>query len=114
MIEQILLEDLSKHIKDQKPMRTSQHGFMKGKLRLANMKAFYNEMTVLVDEQRAADAVYCPLSQAFGAVSHHVLMDKLRNYGLTNWTVGWIEKLPELVGPESCVQRQEVQLEARH
>ncbi|KAM6042944.1 LOW QUALITY PROTEIN: cytosolic phospholipase A2 gamma-like [Theristicus caerulescens] len=61
VIEQILLEDLSEHFINKKPMKTSQRGFMKGKSCLANMKAFYNERTVLVDEQRAADAVYRPL-----------------------------------------------------
>jgi len=38
------------------------------------MTAFYNETTGLVDEQRAADVVYRPLSKAFDTVSLHILM----------------------------------------
>lgn len=41
VMEQIILETFSKHIKNKKVMGSSLHGFMKGKLHLTNLIAFY-------------------------------------------------------------------------
>ena len=64
---------------------------MKGKLCLANLIAFYNEMSGLVDEGRAVDVSYLDFSQAFSTVFHNILTDKLMKYGLAKWTVRWTE-----------------------
>lgn len=45
-----------------------QHEFMKVKSCLANMTAFYYETWGLVDEQKAVDAVYLDISEAFDAL----------------------------------------------
>ena len=53
VVEQLILEAISRHIKDKKTIRSSQHGFAKGKPCLTNLINFYNEMTGLVDEGRS-------------------------------------------------------------
>jgi len=58
---------------------------------LTNLIAFYDGMTVWVDEGRAVDVVYLDFSKAFDDVSHNILLGKLRKYGLDEWTVRWIE-----------------------
>lgn len=55
--EQLILETISRHMNNKKFFRSSQHGFTKGKSCLTNLINFYNEMTGLVDEGRAADVV---------------------------------------------------------
>jgi len=90
-MEQLILDVISKQVEEKKVIRSSQHGFTKGKSCLTNLIAFYNGMTAWVDEGRAIDAVYLDFSKAFDTVSLNILIRKLRKYGPGEWTVGWIE-----------------------
>jgi len=76
---------------ERKVIRSSQHGFTKGKSRLTNLIAFYDGLTGWVDEGRAVDVVYLESSKAFDTVSHNILIGKLRKCGLDEWSVRWIE-----------------------
>jgi len=74
-----------------KVIRSSQHGFTKGKSCLTNLIAFYDDMTGWVDKGRAGHAVYLDFSKAFDTVCHNILLGKLRKCGLDEWWVRWIE-----------------------
>jgi len=91
VIEQLILDVIFKQAEEKKAIRSSQHGFTKGKLCLTNMMAFYDGMTSWVDEGRAVDVVYLDFSKAFDFVSHNSLIGKLRMCGLDEWTVRWLE-----------------------
>jgi len=90
-MEQLILEVIVKQVEEKKVIRSSQHGFTKGKSCLANLIAFYDGMTGWVDEGRAVDVVYLDFSKAFVTASHNILLGKLRKYGLNEWSVRWIE-----------------------
>jgi len=91
MMEQLILEVIVKQVEEKKAMRSSQHGFTKGKSCLINLIAFYDGMTGWVDKGRAVDVVYLDFSKAFNTVSHNNLLGKLRKRGLDEWSVRWIE-----------------------
>ena len=91
MMEQLILDVISKQVEEKKVIRSSQHGFTKGKSCLSNLIAFYDGMTGWVDERRAVDVVYLDFSKAFDTVSHDILLGKLRKCGLDEWSVRWIE-----------------------
>ncbi|CAM5107741.1 unnamed protein product [Natator depressus] len=90
-MEQVLKESILKHLEERKEIRNSQHGFTKGKSCLSNLIAFYNEITGSVDMGKAVDVIYLDFSKAFDTVSHSILANKLKKYGLDKWTIRWIE-----------------------
>jgi len=92
-MEQPILDIIVKQVEEKKVIRSSQHGFTKGKSKscLTNLIAFYDGMTGWVDEGRAMDVVYLDFSKAFDTVSHNILISKLRKCGLDEWSVRWIE-----------------------
>ncbi|XP_030324193.1 uncharacterized protein LOC115600101 [Calypte anna] len=90
VMEQLVLVTISRHIKDMGVIKSSQHGFMKGKSCLTNLIAFYEEITRWIDDGRAVDVVYLDFSKAFDTVSHSILVDKLIKYGFGDQVVRWI------------------------
>ena len=91
VMEQPILETISRHTNNKKIIRSSQHEFIKGKSWLTDLITFYNEMNGLVDKEKAVDIVYLYFSTAFNTVSHKILTEKLLMYRLDKQTVRWIE-----------------------
>jgi len=85
VMEQLIPEIISRHMKDNKVIRSSQHGFTMACL--TNFITIYNEITGLVDEGKAVDIVYLDFSQAFDTASCKILIGKLVKYGLHERTV---------------------------
>jgi len=57
VMERLILDVISKQVEEKKVLRSSQHGFTKGKSCLTNLIAFYDGMTGWVDEGTAVDVV---------------------------------------------------------
>jgi len=77
VLEQLILGTISRHMKNKKVSRSSQHDFTKGKSCLTNLINSDDEMNGLEDEDRAVDIVYLDFSKVFNTVSHHILLEKL-------------------------------------
>ncbi|RMC07613.1 hypothetical protein DUI87_17089 [Hirundo rustica rustica] len=89
-MEHLILEVISKHVVYKKVSRRISLNSLKGKLCLTILIAFYHKTTAWMDEGRAVHFVYLYFSKAFTTVSHKILIDRLRKWGLDEWTVRWI------------------------
>jgi len=85
VMEQLVLDAISKQSEEKKVIRSGQHEFNKGNSCMTNLKAFYDVMTDWVDAGRAVDAVYLDFSKAFDTASHSILVMKLRKCGMCGW-----------------------------
>lgn len=103
-MEQIILEAITKHMKEKKVTESSQHGYMKGKPCLMNLIAFRDEIT-------GWQVVYFDFSKIFDTVSHNILVDKMMKYGLDKQ---WVGLKTELRGSKHCASENKVQPEASH
>jgi len=65
LMEQLILETVTRQIKDEKIIRSSQHGFTKGKLCLTNLVNCNEEVTDLVDEGRKVNIVWMDFRKTF-------------------------------------------------
>uniref|UniRef100_A0A8C3LJD3 Reverse transcriptase domain-containing protein n=1 Tax=Chrysolophus pictus TaxID=9089 RepID=A0A8C3LJD3_CHRPC len=91
VMEQIVLREITRQVRDNRGIRPSQHGFTKGRSCLTNLISFYDLVTRLVDEGKAVDVVYLDFSKAFDTVSHSILLRKLAVRGLDRYTLGWVK-----------------------
>ena len=70
-------------------IKASEHGFTNGRSCLTNLISFYDKVTRVVDEGKAADVVYLDFSKAFDTVPHNNLMEKLAAHGLDGCMLCW-------------------------
>ena len=82
VMEQLILNAISKQVEENKVIMSNQHRFTKGKSWLTKLITFYDVMTGWIDEGRAMDIVYLDFGKAFYIVSHNILISYLRKWGI--------------------------------
>ena len=87
LMDQLILEVISKHVEERKVTRSGKHGFTKGKRCLTNPIALCDGATGWVDEGRAVGAVCLGLSKALHSVSHDIPRGQPRQCGWAEGTV---------------------------
>ena len=91
VMEQLVLDAISRQLEEKKVIKSCQHGFTRGRSCSTNLVTFYDAITGWVDGVRAVDVVYLDFSKAFDTVSHNSLITKLRKCGINEWRGRWVE-----------------------
>uniref|UniRef100_A0A8C6NG28 Uncharacterized protein n=1 Tax=Melopsittacus undulatus TaxID=13146 RepID=A0A8C6NG28_MELUD len=100
ILEQILLEGMLGHMKNNKVLGDSQHGFTRGKSCLTNLVALYGGATKMMDRGGAVDIIYLDLCKAFDTAPHDILVSELERHQFDRWTTWWIKNWLD-----GCTQR---------
>ena len=85
-------------------MNNTQHGFRKGRSSISALPSVYDEiMHSLMDpEVQCVDMVDLDFLKALDRVDHHILLHKLKSYGITKQLGIWISQF--LIGRLQYVQ----------
>ncbi|KAJ7407658.1 hypothetical protein BTVI_62494 [Pitangus sulphuratus] len=95
------------HVKEKKVIRSSQHGFTKGKSYFTNLITFSDGMAGWAEQVRAFNVVQLDYSKAFDTVSCNNLIDKRRKCELDEWTARWIKNWLNGRGQRVVISRVE-------
>ena len=68
-----------------------QHGFRKGRSCLTQLLKQYDIILTNVLNQNETDVIYLDFAKAFDKVDHKILMQKLRNIGISGQLLNWIQ-----------------------
>lgn len=84
-MEHAPLKSISKHVKDKKVIRNSQHRFIKGKSCLTSLMGLCRKIIGNVDKERAVILINIDFNEAFDTVSYRILVRKLRRCKQDKW-----------------------------
>ena len=90
-MERIVKEKMLTHLKTNKLINPSQHGFLPRKSTSTNLVAYLEYVTKKLDEGQPVDVLYLDFSKAFDRVPHRRLVQKLKSYNLPERLIIWIE-----------------------
>ena len=91
LLESIIKDAVVQHLKTNKLINESQHGFTARKSCLTNLLMFLEVLTDYVDQGFPVDVIYLDFQKAFDEVPHIRLIKKVRAHGISGKVVEWIE-----------------------
>ena len=91
VLESLLRDQLLEHVKVHNLASKHQHGFTSGRSCFRNWLGAIEDWTRTYDESVDVDIVYLDYRRAFDTVPHKRLVKKLKAYGNSGTSIGWIE-----------------------
>jgi hypothetical protein len=90
IMEGLLKDHIVTHLERNRLIRTTQHGFMRGRSCATNLLEFFEKVTSELDKGEAIDVIYLDFAKAFDTVPHERLKKKLKVHGLGGEVLDWI------------------------
>ena len=92
VMEMLICDAIVEHLLQHNLIRSSQHGFMKGRNTATNLLAYLDELTKIVDGGLPLDVVYLDFAKAFDKVPIHRLITKCDGLGIRGKLLKWIKE----------------------
>ena len=89
LFEQIITKQLAFEL--EKQISPFQHGFIAGRSTVTNLLEFTTILFQNFQRSLQTDVVFTDFSKAFDVVNHHILLLKLKHYGLPHRLLCWIK-----------------------
>ena len=100
-MEKLITKELVEHLKINKLINESQHGFLKNKLCLTNLLEFTENVSKCLDEGTPVDVIYLDFKKAFDKVPQERLIVKLSEHGIGGdilvWIANWLKNRKQRV-----------------
>jgi hypothetical protein len=90
IMESIIKDDIVNHLRKNKVIASSQHGFTKGRSCATNLLEFMEVVTKAADSGKSVDVVYLDFAKAFDKVPIKRLISKLLAAGIQGNVLRWI------------------------
>ena len=101
VMERILKNKMLLHLRINKAINPSQHGFLPKKSTSTNLNEYLEYLTRKIDDGQPVDVLYLDFSKAFDKVPHGRLIQKLSCYkfpkNLINWIAAWLKQRKQRV-----------------
>ena len=101
ILESLIKDEIAKHLEKFELIKSSQHGFTKGRSCLTNLLEFFDDMTRLLDSGKPVDVIYLDFAKAFDKVPHKRLLNKIKSHGISGdifrWISTWLENRQQRV-----------------
>ena len=91
ILESIVRDQVINHMKQNKLFSANQFGFITGRSTMLQLLKVLDIWTQILDQGGTIDVIYCDFMKAFDKVPHRRLIHKVKQYGITGNTLGWIE-----------------------
>ena len=91
IIEKIMAIRLTAFLENHSLITNSQFGFRKQHSTIHPIIQFQNFITKTLNKKEHAIAIFCDLRKAFDTVDHKILLNKLKNKGVTGMELNWFK-----------------------
>ena len=90
ILEQIIRDTVTEHMKDNDLLSDKQFGFIKGCSTVLQLIKVLDSWTETLENGGCIDVVYCDFMKAFDKVPHRRLIWKLQSYGIKGKILDWV------------------------
>ena len=102
LLEGIIREHITAHMKQHHLFSTAQFGFLSGRSTVLQLLTVLDKWTQNLDEGDGTDVIYCDFRKAFDKVPHRLLLEKAKSYGIQGKLIEWIQAF--LIGRKQSVR----------
>ena len=91
IFEKVLRSHIVQHMNVNNLFNINQHGFRKGRSCLSQLLEQFDLILNILDDDANADVVYLDFSKAFDKVDHNIVLEKIKQLGITGNILDWLK-----------------------